>query len=1081
MPAAIDPLSTTAMNACLSYFAAALILTAATLAQDSIVIRELENSGSEVVFTFTSPMRPGTAYQPQFNPSLQGNWVDLPDARIEPVEGIPGTHRVTAPMFGGPGGFFRVVAAGTATGAPIASTLDSDPEPHEDQVLLLWGDRSSGSGPVAGKLYSFVEASPDGTVPASFQPLPTTEFTGDSGQGTSSAQDVLAVDLTGNGVPNPVMAWAGVDGMVRLVVPQVTGDGRPWGPDVTHLVPGPLLDLDATNPPALIRLVDAQLDEDPLPEAALAYSTHDGRLHLVTIDFNGDPEATPTFGTGNTSIALPSGGTLGRSARFDLAAGNFDGDADSLDELAVVSARPIVIPNGLDNWQLYVTYFRATLAAIAPVAELPPDVTSLYIKDGRSTVWLNRVATVAADFDGDTADELAVGFATADNDSRGMWYLRMVDTNASLTATQVVPTTPTPHHQTNGDAGHPLTLLALPLDDDAPLELLYAGRQANFFDMQGGLVAVPVGTGSLPVARENDGRRHAVLAELVAPANAGGRNWPEVVSIQELIVQGNGGPNQAVFSISAHRITETGPGLYSLSEIGRTRDEARSSNNLNRTFALVTAPFAPLDLKLGIPRRSTRIVSRRPTVILNAPPVHFDVLDGLPFDVCRMFPTADCGLDPDTGELICPFMARFSRTASSSVSVETRWQRAWEVSTTAGGDFNLPLTPVQVEAEITTRFGEAFEDYVSTTESTVVEVQIDAIDDDRLYATTLNYDVWEYPVLLNATEVIGHIVLVVPSVVRQNWFSSKSVVAQDYRPFHEVGNLLSYRQIPEPYPGFELVRPIVSDTFTVAATGGSSVWRLTKSIGTTTSQSKSFNFALGTEASFDIPVPFIPNLEVTGDYRSSSLRAATSTVTDTNGLACTFGTLDGTIAGTAYSITPFLYWNRSGALVLDYAVDLPLGSPNLPTFWNQKYAAKPDLTFVLPWRHDPEKGLSIIGDQRRLTRDISTLPLDPRPGQRVTVQARVSNFSLLALGSPVVARFHLGDPASGGPIIHQTSIPAGLGAQAKHLIEFDYTIPATITAASLSLFAVLDPANVLDEIHEDNNTAWAEVLLRRGP
>jgi len=1059
----------------------AVMLSDRALAQESIVIRELVNTGQEVDFTFTSSMRPGTAYQPQFNPSFQGTWVDMPDARVVPVDGMPGTYRVTAPMFGGAGGFFRVVAAGAATGAPIASTLDTEPKPREDQVLVLWNDRSSGPGPVTGKLYGFADASPDGGVPASFQPLPRAEFGGDTGQGASSAQDVLVVDLTGDGIPNPVMAWAGADGRVRLVVPQLDGDGSPWGPGVTHVVPGPPLDLAATNPPAIIRLVAAQLDDDSPPEAALAYSTEDGRVHLVTIDFNGDPAAAPTIGAANTSIALPAGGTLRRSARFDLAAGNFDGDADGTDKLAVVCARPVTIPNGLDNWQLHVVYFRVTASALAPVAELPPDATSLYIKDGRATVWLDRLAAVAADFDGDGADELAVGFATTDNSSRGLWYLQLVGTNPGLTSAQIVPPTPTAHHQTNGDTGHPLTLLALPLDDDAPLELMYAGRQVHFFDIQAGLVAVDAGTATLPVVRSSESRRHAVLADLVPPAGAGERDWPEVVSIQEVVVPGNGSPNQAVLEISAHRIVETGPGQFTLQEMVRTRDEASPSNSLNRTFALVTAPFAPLDLKLGVPRRSTRIVSQRPTVILNAPPVHFDVLDGVAFDVCRMFPTADCALDPDSGELVCPFMARFSRTAASSVSVETQWQRSWEVSTTVGGGFNLPLTKVQVEAQITTRFGEAFEDFASTTESTVVEVQIDAIDDDRLYATTLNYDVWEYPVLLNGTDVIGHIVLIVPSVVRQNWFSSKSVVAQDYRPFHEVGNLLSYRRIPEPYPGFELVRPIVSDTFTVAATGGSSVWRLTKSIGATTSQSKTFNFSLSTEASFDIPVPFIPNIEVTGDYSSSSLRAATTTVADTNGLACTFGPLDGTIAGTTYSITPFLYWHRSGALVLDYAVDLPLGTPNLPTFWNQQYTGKPDPTFILPWRHDPEKGLAIVGDQRRLTRDISTLPLDPRPGQRVTVQVRVSNFSLTPVAAPIAVRIHLGDPALGGPLIHQTAIPAGLAAQAKHLVEFPYTIPADITTASLTFYAVLDPANAIDEIHEDNNIAWGEVFLRRGP
>ena len=139
------------------------------------------------------------------------------------------------------------------------------------------------------------------------------------------------------------------------------------------------------------------------------------------------------------------------------------------------------------------------------------------------------------------------------------------------------------------------------------------------------------------------------------------------------------------------------------------------------------------------------------------------------------------------------------------------------MATEVSGGFNIG--PVGVEAAVNTSFGEDFDNFTSDAETTEVTVQIDAVDDDRIYATTLSYDIWEYPVLLDG-ETVGHIIVTDPSVTQDRWFGSKGVIAQNYRPLHEVGNLMSYRtEVPSDLED-DFRRNIQGDSFEINASAG---------------------------------------------------------------------------------------------------------------------------------------------------------------------------------------------------------------------------------------------------------------------
>lgn len=161
---------------------------------------------------------------------------------------------------------------------------------------------------------------------------------------------------------------------------------------------------------------------------------------------------------------------------------------------------------------------------------------------------------------------------------------------------------------------------------------------------------------------------------------------------------------------------------------------------------------------------------------------------------------------------------------------------------------------------------------------------------------------------------------------------------------------------------------------------------------------------------------------------------------------------------------------------------MPAGTPSVPTFWGQRYGQKPDPAFILAQRLDPEKGFSVIVDKLRpQTRHLATDDQEPRPGQTVNIKAQINNFSLVNLGSSFRVEFYLGDPDEGGSFIGEVIHGTGIPARGSVTLTQPWTIPAGITATSVEIHAIIDPSNQVDEIHEDNNRAWAQLYLRQGP
>ena len=96
-------------------------------------------------------------------------------------------------------------------------------------------------------------------------------------------------------------------------------------------------------------------------------------------------------------------------------------------------------------------------------------------------------------------------------------------------------------------------------------------------------------------------------------------------------------------------------------------------------------------------------------------------------------------------------------------------------------------------------------------------------------------------------------------------------------------------------------------------------------------------------------------------------------------------------------------------------------------------------------------------------RDLTMTPADPAAGEAVTLTAQVHNVGDLETG-PVAVRFD----ADATPIVTVTAAPT-LTAGTSLTVSVPWTAPAPLDAP-VTLRAVVDPADVITETFEDNNT-----------
>jgi len=978
---------------------------------------------------------------------------------------------------------YALTAGLLLAGSLYAQSADQDPLlgnyvlGNSAEFVVLWSENQNSSDQQSfQKIYDFVNLNNPSLLDR-LQPATRQSETGVAGITGNRKMDAITGDFNDDSADDLIAIWEGPNRTITMIIPQIDKGRLNWSSANATTIAGAQLIDSAPQTGRQIRLVSGHFDNDPSEEFILAYWAADKTVRLTVYDTNGD--LTPQAKGSLADVALPVGDRdmVNRSARFDIASGDLDGD--NTDEIILVAAEPVTSGcTGTQGcWSVYVKIYDydANSGQIIPQA-VPKTQTTLFTKTDNSSRWLERVAVATGDFDNDAVDEIAVGFEVAHNSSTNRWYLQTLEVSADLQSITSGVGEQMQQDQETGNNGYPMSLITGDLDGDGSDEILYAARQLKIYKSNGQLKLSQIAGQGLSTMPGSDSRRMLALADLDADNDVAhdAGNWtPEIVVAADQDFSINGGINvDARFHLRVFKYT---PGQFNLQLRAELNDEVSEISGA-RPMALAVGDFGGNGIRAGKPKRYTQTDIVEPIVILNAPPTHFDIFDNKTYDIAKCYSGG------------CQFVSNYRTETERTIEITTEFNEDWAVGANVSGGFTIPILKVGVEVKLETKYGQGFSKVNRNRQTFLVSQSINAIADDWIYAMIVDYDIWEYPLYLGGA-LEGYIAVVVPKTKTRAWFDSKSFSANSYLPFHEVGNILSYQEIAAPAENTfldEAVRWNTGDRITLN-NNSSATWTLTSESQNETTTQRSAKFSIGGSVDFNIPFRFIPNFGINGNYANETVSTYSSRVRDQKGLGVHFDAIDLSLGNTRYAVTPYVYWAKNGALVLDYAVKPELPSnPLESTWWSQRYGEKPDAAFILPWRYDPEKGLGIGEEaQRQRTKDIIFDPADPKVGDIITIKARIQNYSLLPTTGPVKVRFYVGDPAAGGRLILSTTgapevlTDTAIPARGSSVVSMTWQLPNNISQFS-RIYAVLDPDGSMNEIHESNNKGWSVLKVEGG-
>ncbi len=494
--------------------------------------------------------------------------------------------------------------------------------------------------------------------------------------------------------------------------------------------------------------------------------------------------------------------------------------------------------------------------------------------------------------------------------------------------------------------------------------------------------------------------------------------------------------------------------------------------------------------EIGNPVRG-QYTTLEPSVILNAPPTHFDVLNGKMYDPNFCYAGNQYEVPP-----VCFFTSEYEGKTNSTLEVTNESHEAWAVSAKVNTSFNL-FGMVEVEAEFRGGYGESFDKVNGTTTTDTVEVNVKARNTDKIYAIRRAWDTLEYPVFQPGDASPSFYILTTkPYTVSKRWLDINSPDAINLDVNHEPGNILSYPEdistAENPFisptqkdPNDPVVEAFAPQEFELSDFSDFTYSLTTEKVDTAkASRKKEWNAGSTISGGGKIAGVVDLKVEVSGDYNGSSLKTSSTTVGASTKLSAALGGIDESFGETAYTVKPFAYWTDTGALVLDYAVSPGVAPPGAPkTWWQVMYGRNPDITMKLPRLLDYEKQAGISADAARFISTgmrvlrgpctaARTLAADyPVPGAPLCVRVQVENYSLKDAPAGTTVNFYDADPDVGGRLLGSATVGA-VPARGSQVATFDWTPDARYAGSMARIFATVDADNAVTEIHEDNNKGF---------
>jgi hypothetical protein len=450
-------------------------------------------------------------------------------------------------------------------------------------------------------------------------------------------------------------------------------------------------------------------------------------------------------------------------------------------------------------------------------------------------------------------------------------------------------------------------------------------------------------------------------------------------------------------------------------------------------------------IRVGPPTYSSVVEAKQLLAVINEPPKHYDVIGGTTYDVNN---------NPNT-------YASYENSQRQSTEMSLTTTRDWGIST------DLEAEAWGINASLKTSYGENFENTTSSFKEMAFGQNVWASSDDVIIRTETDFDVWEYPVYSDtAGTVQGHIAVVFPRKLDSNCKSdcktSTTVARIDgrsplsyYAPNHENANLLSYSEDP---PG-DIGTDIKSASRNYLGSNPYEFWvEWTDVESEEAKKSRQLDVSIGAGVEH-----WGIKAEVEGTYSKGEVSTQKVSFEQTTSIHLYFDAITQTYS---YRVDPYVYWSSDdGHLVVDYAA-LPL-TATPPTWWQNTYN-QPDPTFNLPWKYNPPSE-----DYRLLSKEITFEPDSPTWGQQVTIQAKVRNYSLVG-AYDVNVRFYRGDPDGDGEQIGSDQLIPQLNPLSSHTVSMQFQAPAPQSQDGyVKIYAVVDPEDSIEEMHEDNNKAYA--------
>jgi len=901
-----------------------------------------------------------------------------------------------------------------------------------------------------------------------------------------SPVDVVTGDFNGDEFETFVGAYAG-DGVIYFVVNDL-GPVRQTGDNVDNF------DINITDyniiaatedyEGGLFRMYAEDLTRDGKSEVILAYRNQTNYIidvFSITDQLGIEKLASydaGSFPNGYSAFDVTAGKLTEENSReivFSYAAENSDGGTVVI-ETAVVNA---VTTGGM-------------------LSLTTREIKEVYTGSVRFEEGIN-IANVTGDFTGNVIDEIAVGFniwqsAASGQDDIDNLFVRILDLADG-------PLVMWPGFDTDVSIVNEMAAFSMATGD------LEGTGQDNIIVASSGQALIleaperPEITNDITEDGENNGsnpdRQVAItinqqLGLSVSPGTASySSRYISVSDLnqrRDLIQTGQGGFTTELIGISSGNPENMSQGSSYSFYLKAFGVESQNQTNLNnlitesfefvevtndfspraRSFALGGGDFTNSRIRYENPRRYQLTDISQPWIILKAPPTHFDVFGDEVLDVNSCFTSARCG-----------FEVTFTSVESGERSIATSVESDWTVEASVGGGIANVIS-----FGMTAKYGERFGHSSLKAETEIFTQSRTARETDQVYAAVSSYDLWEYDVY-DSGENVGRVLAVIPTGTGNTWLSSDSFFAYQYRSFTEESNLLSYPRnddlLQDTNSGIDILLKGLRDedpNFSIDG-NSSSTWSLEFGDFIEEEDFTESNVSISGSVGFDAL-----GVGLGGSYSTTELQTNRMAVGEELKIEVDLGSINSQFPTAQYIVYPYAYWHEDGPLVIDFGVRLDrqvIGGPE--SFWDQRYGQLPDPALKLPWRHLQEKSeLQSTGgevefdeDLVELSKSISYLPSRPNPGDTVTVDVEVHNFSLVDLVDQVDVHLFLGHPDIGEPIEFldgsvKLQTDALMPIRGRQTLTGQFIMPETVPEPRL--YALLDRDDQVDEIHAGNNLGF---------